>query len=226
MVPVQRTCDVENLYDFTRYYQGSWVGWHPTDAAHIQPTYVNGVGDRDVVVFRFLSKNPEGNFLVNPGFPVNWKEIQEHIDFGVPDIGMFQDGPSILYYSYNTPRAAKKGFRPRDTQMADFNSWAIRKKYALRGDRDKYDWVWHAFNPEYSTLEKAENILAKGEVVGVPISRTLGVYTLPKFRYSLLAYKRWTVGHVINPYLISIKPQFGDYEEEIARQTGAKVSVG
>jgi hypothetical protein len=225
MIPVQRSCDVETLADFSRYYTQSWVGWHPTDSTYISPCYVGGLVDGEHVQLRPLSKE-EDKYLLGEGWLVTWTELKEHLDFGIPDIGMMQDGPTILFCSYTTPRAARKGLRIREVRVADFNNWAIRKKHSLRHNNDRYDWIWSSFNPEYSTLEQAEDKINRGEIVGCPLSRTLGVYSLAKYRHSLLAYKRWTVGHIVTPYLIHIKKEYADYEEDIARQTGAEVLVG
>jgi hypothetical protein len=224
MVPIKRTCDVENIGDFARYYQSSWVGWHGTDSADIQPCFVGRMDGADTVTLRPLVKGEDSHFSLKNTFPVYWTSLKEHVDFGVPDIGMIPDGPTILFASYSTPRVAKKGFRSRDTRIADFNSYDIKKKYSAPGS-ERYDWIWFAFNPEYKSLEQAEEKLTKGEVVGVPLSRTLGVYSTPKFKNSLLAYKRWTVGQVLTPYLISLKKAYAEYEEDIAKQTGAEVIV-
>lgn len=221
----RRSCDVENIADFSRYYGNSWVGWHDEKLNFVKPCFVGGALDQNTVQLRPLAKREHGQFLVEGGIATNWETLKEHIDFGVPDIGMIPDGPTILYTSYTTPRVAKKGFRSRDTMIADFNTWDIRKKFATLHGTDKYDTVWFAFNPEYVSLEQAEDKLSKGELVGVPISRTLGVYSSYKFKFSLLAYKRWTVGHVISPFLVQLKKEYGDYEEDIARQTGAEVIV-
>lgn len=225
MIPIQRSCDVENIGDFGRYYQQSWVGWHSTDSATIQPCFVVGLLDGANAALRFLNRGENNTFTLQDRFPATWSNIRDHIDFGVPDIGIMPDGPTILFCSYTSPRQARKGFRSRETRLADFNSWDIRKKYS-RPPGDRYDWTWFAFNPEYKTLEQAEDILAKGEKVGVPLSRTLGVYTSPKYKNSLLAYKRWTIGHVVNPFLVQLRQQYSDYEEDIARQTGAEVVIG
>lgn len=226
MTPIQRSCDVENLTDFVRYYNGSWVGWHPSDAAHIMPCHVGGQVNATQFQLRPLGKRENDQFFLDTPFLATWEELQGHIDFGAPDIGMMQDGPTVLFCSYSTPRVAKKGFRGRDTRTTEFNHWDIRRKYTSNGSRDRYDWIWFAFNPEYKSLEEIEDRLAKGEAVGLPLSRTLGVYSVPKFKNSILAYKRWTVGHVVSPYLINLKREYGDYEEDIARQTGAEVIVG
>lgn len=226
MIPIQRSCDVENLGDFSRYYQSSWVGWHGTDSAHIQPCFVGAMADQEHIVLRPLAKRENDTFILENPFSVSWTKLKDSIDFGMPDIGMTPDGPTIMFCSYSTPRVAKKGYRSRDSRTSDFNGWDIRKKYIQPSVRDRYDLTWFSFNPEYISLEQAEDKLAKGEVVGLPLSRTLGIYSSPKFRHSLLAYKRWTVGHVVNPYLIHLKREYGDYEEDIARQTGAEVIVG
>lgn len=226
MVPVQRQCDVENLNDFCRYYQQAWVGWHPTDSADISPCFVNGMLDERRAILRLLSKAEGNAFFMGAPFNATWSNIREHVDFGVPEIGMIQDGPTIAFCSYSTPRQARKGFRCRDARIATFNSWQIRKKYLINVGGDRHDWTWFAFNPEYLSLERAEDRLAKGEAVGIPLSRTLGVYSLPSYKHSLLAYKRWTVGHVLSPELIHLKSEYEDYEEDISRQTGAEVIVG
>jgi len=225
MIPIQRSCDVENLQDFTRYYLGSWVGWHGSDSTFIQPAYIGHAITADTAHVKFMSKNADGRFLVGGNTLVSWSEINKHIDFGVPDIGMIADGPTVRFCSYSTPRAAKKGFRPRDVKSLSFNNWEIRKKY-VEGPQDRWDWVWFAFNPEYQGLERAENTLLNGEAVGLGLSKTLAIYSHPKFKNSLLAYKRWTIGHVVSPYLLNIKREYADYEEDIARQTGAEVIVG
>ena len=225
MIPIQRSCDVENLADFNRYYAASWVGWHPTDSAYISPCYVGPMLDGEHIQLRPLAKEGD-KYLVGTGWPVTWTDLKERIDFGLPDIGMLQDGPTILFCSYTTPRAAKKGFRARDIRVAEFNNWSIRKKHTLKHSNDRYDWTWQSFNPEYYSLGQAEDRLTKGETVGAPLSRTLGVYSQAEFKHSLLAYKRWTVGHVVTPYLIHLKREYEDYEEDIAHQTGAEVIVG
>ena len=225
MVPITRSCDCENLADFTRYYQGSWVGWHGSDSAHIQPCYVQGAVDAQHVHLRPLEKGKDNRFLVGNTFQTTWSGLRDHIDFGVPDIGMLPDGPTVLFGAYTTPRSPRKGYRSRDMKLNDFNSWDIRAKYKNNGG-ERYDWIWFAFNPEYVNLETAEEKLTKGEAVGVPLSRTLAIYSVPKFKYSLLAHKRWTVGHVVSPYLINLKREYADYEEDIENQTGAEVIVG
>lgn len=226
MIPCQRFCDVENIGDFSRYYQGAWVGYHVSDSIFIQPCYVGGMVDGNHVQLRPLT-NTEGKFTIANGFNINWENLKSRTDFGVPDIGMLPEGPTASFCSYATPRAAKKGFRSRDVRVADFNTWEIRRRYVSRSPgNERYDWTWFVFNPEYVTLEQAEDKLNKGEAVGIPISRTLAVYSLPKFKNSLLAYKRWTVGHIVNPFLIHLKREYADYEHDIARQTGAEVIVG
>lgn len=225
MIPIQRDCDVENLHDFARYYASSWVGWHPSDGAFIVPAFVGQWLGEDQLNLRFLSKAPGGGFTVGNHTPTSWTEVKAHIDFGIPDIGLYQDGPTIMYGSYASPRSPHKGYRPRNLVVSDFNQWAIRRKYT-RSSRDSYDWVWLAFNPEHKTLAQALDLIGKGSVVGIPISRTIGIYTLPKFKYPLLSYKRWTVGYVTDAYTVYIKPQYADYQTEIARQTGAKVVIG
>jgi hypothetical protein len=226
MIPLQRFCDVENLADFGRYYASSWVGWHGEDENHIKPCFVGHPLDGAHIQLRPLARGENNQLVVTPGFVASWADIKARMDFGVPDVGMMPDGPTVLFLSHSTPRAAKKGYRSRDAQITDFNSWDIRRKYNPRNPADNYSWTWFAFNPEYKTLLEAEDVLAKGEAVGIPLSRTLAVYSTPKFKNSLLAYKRWTVGHVISPYLIQIKREYADYEEDIARQTGAEVIVG
>lgn len=222
----RRSCDVENLADFNRYYQASWVGRHSDNLNYVQPCYVSGFETPESVRLRPLTKQENGNFVVEAGFPINWETLKRSVDFGMPDIGMMQDGPTVIFRSYATPRAAKKGYRSGEPRKEEFNHWAIQKKYTVRNTGERYDWVWFAFNPAYNTLAEAEAKLAKGEAVGVPLSRTLGVFSSPKYENSLLAYKRWVVGHVVSPYLVHLKREYGDYEEDIARQTGAEVIVG
>lgn len=222
MIPIQRSCDVENLADFSRYYGNSWIGWHPTDAAHISPAFVGGMQARDVVFLRFLSKTGAGEFTLGNHELTEWKSILEHIDFGLPPVGLCVDGPTISYGSYASPRTPKKGYRPNDVIFSYFNNWNIRSKYTRPG-RLNYDNVWEVFNPEYKSFPEALASLSKGDVVGIPISRTIGMYTIPKYKYPMLAYKRWTVGYVMDAYTIYVKAQYSDYANEIYRQTGAKV---
>lgn len=226
MSQAKRSCDVENMGDFGRYYNSGWVGWHDPKSDSIQPCYVAGIVEPEVIALRPLTKLSGERFSIGGQFPVAWGALKKELDFGLPDIGMFQDGPTVVYTSYATPRSPKKGFRARDMFVSEFNGWDIRKKYVAPRGGERYDWVWNAFIPTYSSLEDAENDLAKGLVVGRPLSRTLGVYSLASFKHSLLAYKRWTVGHVLNPAVVQLKPEYGDYEETIASQLGVKVIVG
>lgn len=228
MMPVQRSCDVETIGDFSRYYGNSWVGWHDEKLDYVKPCFVGGQIDGANVALRALVKTDSvDQFRIEPHFPASFDTLKNSIDFGVPDIGMMQDGPTILFFSYTTPRVAKKGYRSREAMTADFNSWDIRKKYNWKSNiMERYDFIWNAFNPQYFTLEQAEEKLSGGELVGIPISRTVGIYSSPRFKFSLLAYKRWTIGHVISPYLVQLKREYADYEEDIVRQTGAEVIVG
>lgn len=215
----KRECDVETLNDFSRYYTSSWVGWHDKDKDYVTPISVSYPINEESIGFRPLSRE----LTVGPAFGLTLAQMKEQIDFGVPDIGMIPEGPTIKYHSYTTPRAPSKGFRPRNLRNYEFNSWDIRKKYQLDGN--EYARVFFAFNPSYSTLSEAEVKLVEGSAVGVALSRTLGVYSSPKYVYSLLAYKRWTVGHILSPYLIQLKEEFSAYEEDISKQTGAEVIV-
>lgn len=176
---------------------------------------------------RPLSKLPDGEIYLNPQMEVPWKDALQLLDFGVPDVGMTADGPTVVYCSYNSPRQPRKGFRPREMSVTDFNGWAIRNKYALThaSPTGGYPWIWFTFNPEYPTLARAQDLLESGEKIGVALSRTIGVYSSPRHRYSLLAYKRWTVGYILDPSSIFIMPQYEDYAIEISRLTGAKVSI-
>lgn len=226
MVPIQRSCDVENLADFSRYYAGSWVGWHPTDAVHTTPCYVGHLLDPDHIQLRPLSKIETGQIMLDSTWAPSWDDIKSHIDFGLPEIGMAPSGPTVVFSSYNTPRSPKKGYRARDTKLSEFNSHDIRKKYpSSRNALDRNDWVWFAFNPEYLDLQRALTTLEEGQAVGLPLSNTLGAYCLSKFRYPLLAYKRWTIGYISNHKLVYIKSPYADYEEDIIRQTGAEVVI-
>lgn len=226
MLPIQRSCDVENILDFIRYYQSSWVGWHPEDVDKIYPCFVGGISlNHDSVTLRSLIKTEDGKINLDTTLTSTWKDLNERIDFGLPDIGMIQEGPTVAFCSYSTPRMAKKGYRTRDAKITNFNDWEIRNKYISNSEIDKYASIWSIFNPKYVSLEEAEEQLSKGSIVGTPLSRTLGVYSLPKFEHSLLAYKRWTIGYVVNPFLIHIRKEYADYEEDIASQTGAEVVV-
>lgn len=221
---LKRTCDVENLTDFSRYYSGAWINWNRNEKESY-PCYVGGLDTTQTIALRPLSRKENGYFVELP-FTTSWDELKEKAEFGVPSIGMMPDGPTISFCSYYTLRAPKKGFRSRDLSISDFNSWEIAKKYSKNSMDDRKDRVWFAFKPEYSTLEQAQEKLSKGEAVGIPININVGIYSLPKFKYPLLAYKRWTVGYLESPNLIHLKKQYADYEEYLANHTNAKVIVG
>lgn len=221
MIPIKRSCDVENLADFARYYQGAWVGWHG-DKEEITPCLVNRLLTADDIQLRPLSKDG----YIQTAFAANLEKLKERIDFGLPDIGMVVDGPTVVFSSYMTPRTPKKGYRSRDLAVHPFNHWRIKTKYSQRFGVDRFDFTWFAFNPEYKTLEQANAELSEGKAVGIPVSRTLALYTMPEFKHSLLAYKRWTVGFVDPRNIVHLKPEYADYENDILKQTGSKVLVG
>lgn len=219
-----RPHDVENMADFSRYYANSYVGYRGSDSAHVNPAMVGPLerGNNSILI-RCLEKMDKG-FNMGAYFSIDWNTLKKQIDFGRPDIGMLDDGPTVIFASYNTPRQAHKGFRIRELQMEQFNGWDIRGQYrAAYPSNDRYEWLWTVYNPDYRRLKEAYDDIQSGKRVGQALSRMIGIYSVAKSPHPLLAYKRWTVGYMENPTLIRVFPLYQAYSEDIKRQTGAEV---
>jgi hypothetical protein len=223
---ITRLCDVENEVDFNRYYQASWVGWHGKQDSPVPVLIgghigVNPAGVR-ILGLRFLG--PEGVLGDYESF--TYEEVKAHIDFGRPRVGMVKDGPTLVFLSTNTPREPHKGLRPRTLRVHEFNRFELRNWHPVRSRYDeRLDWVKSIFNPKFPTIPDALKQLEEGKEVGIPINLTMGLYTIPGSAHPLFAYKRWTVGYVLNAQQVCIYDNYLDYAEEIRRQTGLEVQL-
>lgn len=225
-MPLTRECDVESLQDFSRYYSSGWVGYH-TKNGTIKPAHV-GRDRGDGVLARTLA--PLGDdYTYEDMFELSFRDLKNKIDFGRPEVGMMEDGPTVIYMSYSTPRQAHKGFRTRELILSEFNSADLRPYYApnrpARTGVERHDWVWSAFNPTSYSFANGYALLQDGKRVGVPISRLVGLYTLTDSEVPLVAYKRWNVGYAPDPKTIRIHKKYLDYSEDLAAQTGAEVQL-
>jgi len=140
---------------------------------------------------------------------------------------MIQDGETLSFLGWSTPRNPRKGFRLNEITTTEFNTYETGGKKAKKGAYDtyKYPWVWQCFNPSYTPFRDALIQLQEGDKVGVPISRVVGLYTLPNSVHPLVAYKRWTIGYVVTEAHVRIFRAYTDYEGEIHKQTGAEVTL-
>lgn len=220
---MRRTCDVESTADFHRYYTSGWLGMDLPGAASVTPVLI-AAAQADVVAVKQLSKSAEG-FQLSKYSNYSWDDFKKMAQFGRPDIGMIRVGPSVCFTSFSTPRNAHKGFRPGEVRQYDFNSWQIRDKVPLGRGRDNYDTVWQAFNPNYPSIHDAWRQLEAGEAAGLPLNRTFALYTLPDCPYPLLAYKRWTIGHMPYPHLVRLNRSFEEYRADIARKLNIEVQL-
>lgn len=221
---MRRTCDVEHTQDFHRYYTNGWLGMNLPGAAHVTPVLI-AAAQADIVAVKQLSKGLEGGFVLSKYTNYPWQDFQRMAQFGRPDIGMIRLGPSVCFTSFSTPRNAHKGFRPGEIRQYDFNSWQIREKVALGRSRDNYDTVWQAFNPNYPSVYDGWKQLEAGEAAGVPLTRTFALYTVPDCPHPLLAYKRWTIGHMPYPNLVRLNRPFEEYRADVARKLNIEVQV-
>jgi len=226
---MRRGIDVENLHDMCRYYEQAFVGLRE-DKGTITPLLIGAPGGVIQEEQTFLAKrlllNDDGGFVLSGWTTLKLPEVEKRIDFGTPDIGMIQDGETLIFLSNTSTRIGRKGFRLNHSKSYEFNSYeSLGKKSNNKYDINKYDMVWRVFNPSYLPLNDALAKLAIGELIGTPLSLTLGLYTLPNSVYPLVAYKRWTVGYIINSTQIRLFKAVRDYEGEIRRQTGAEVVI-
>lgn len=221
---ITRQCDVETVQDFARYYASSYVGWHGRLKEAVSPAYISNLsGDR--VLMRFLSKD-DSRINMSEAEEVTFKDIKEHVDFGRPTLGLTKDGPTIIFLSQSTPREGRKGLRVRESKIHEFNSFEIQSYYLRPATySDRLDWVWSGFNPIYTPFQEALKQLESGSTLGVPLTKDLGLYTLPKSPYPLVSYKRWTVGYVRSSALIYLYSFYADYEQYIRNRTEVEVQI-
>lgn len=220
---ITRECDVETIADFARYYAGSFVGWHGRDPKGLILPALVGRMDGDKIQLRLYNKGERG---IGAG---DWElhnldSLKANIDFGRPRIGILEDGPTIVFMSQTSSREPRKGFRVREAKMYEFNGWESRGLWFKQNPyNERLDWIWDSFNPRHTGFKESLDKLYKGERIGVALTTDMGLYTLPKVLYPLVAFKRWTIGYVRSEVLIVLHPSFSDYEQEIRRITGVEV---
>lgn len=220
---ITRPCDVETSADFGRYYHGGWIAYHGDN--DVYPFQVGRV-QRDLVSGYIMDKK-SGTCELHE-HQADWNELRIQCDFGKPDVGMVNNGDTVIYGAYRGVREASRGFRPDRVSFYDFNYWPLRKQLRdLPAPRSsgRRDIVWQAFFPQYAKLNEALRRLEDGSSAGEPISRCYGVYTLPDSVYPLLAYKRWTIGYFYSPSHVYVSPLYKDYAADIQKQLGIEVSV-
>jgi len=221
---ITRECDVENIADFARYYAGSFVGWHGREPGRVIPALVGRL-DGNKIQTKFFTL-ADGTFT-----PSNWElhtleELKENIDFGRPRLGVMEDGPTIVFMSQTTPREPRKGLRIREARIHEFNGWETRNLLVKQNPyNERMDLVWAAFNPEPAPFTSSLKRLYTGERIGVSLTQDVGLFTLPKVQYPLVAFKRWTIGHVRTESSIILQPQYADYRQELQKVTGVEVKI-
>jgi hypothetical protein len=218
-----RPCDVENISDFNRYYTNSWVGYHEDpDSEKILPAFVSNPGTGTSTALKFLTKKG-GSWQLGSWNMLTLEDLEKHLDFGRPNIGMVDDGPTVVFLSYSTPRAPSKGLRTRDARINNFNDHEIYR-YRTPRSSERYDWIYHAFNPAYLNLDEALKQLNNGEKIGVALSPVLALFTSSTSKFPVLAYKRWSIGYLQDKTAI-LNPQYQEYAEPVAKQLQVKVAV-
>lgn len=221
---ITRECDVENIADFARYYAASFVGWHDRNQQNVIPANIGRLDGASIQV-RFLNKE-NAPFSISEVKYFKFQELKEHIDFGRPRLGIVEDGPTIAFLSQTSPREPRKGLRIRDAHYIGFNGWETRNLLARHNPyNERLEWIWAAFNPQFTPFKEALAKLNSGERIGVALSQDIGLYTKPQILYPLIAFKRWTVGYIRSEVLAILHPSFADYEQEIRNITGTEVRI-
>lgn len=221
---IKRECDVETPRDFLRYYLHGFLGFPRPDLGVIFPFTPVNADDR-VVLGRILQKDGEKYSYAEAAH--QWPLFRELVHFGRPNVGMVHDGPSVVYLSYRSERNSARGLRLDRAVFHDFNNWYLRKQPGRvpPNTNSRHDLVWESFNPNYSSVSAAWQRLNDGKTTGVPLSLHYGAYTVPDGRFPLLAYKRWTIGHLTGPETVSIHRKFHEYQPDIQRRLKVGVTL-
>lgn len=191
----------------------------------VVPAYVGSPSaDLKESGIKLLDKSPDGKWTTGSWQWADLTTLKEKIDFGKPDIGMTPDGPTMVYLAYSTPRAPLKGLRTREARVNHFNTNDIRGYINPMGG-DRYDWIDFSFNPHFATVDEAWEQINKGEKVGVPLNRFMGIFSTKSERYPLFAYKRWSVGYMPESNRVILNPTYSEYASTISSRLGITVQT-
>lgn len=201
-----RPCDVENMSDFHRYYHSCYVGI-PRNGK-VSPGLVISCGETNSLL-QVITKQQDGSVIpVNE--QIDFINLKSNSLFSRPLLGMISVKDRLMYQSVKGERAPKKGYNPRSTSHKVFLGWDVSTKIQVPRTAD-YDVVWTTYNPEYVGFREAFHKLANGDSVGLATSRNTGLFNPQDSEYPLIAYKRWTIGHMRSPNEAVLPNSFSDY---------------
>lgn len=217
----QKPCDVETLQDFAKYYGqgmnrqvfGIYDEKHKTTVpAH----YISGGETRPMTIVP-MRKQEDKTFALQwdetHPMSVSWEECKKLADFGIPKVGMVQVGSEIAYGSMAGDRNSARGLDLNRIAWTDFNHWYLRKNYGPTVPTHHFfmEILWQVYTREYPSVGTAWNDVMMGKAIGVAVHPNFGLYTLPDCAAPILAYKKWSVGHLPSPHYVILHPKFVDY---------------
>lgn len=192
-------CDVETIKDFFQYYRGRYLGYRPNlGESEIFPAIIPENAERQPAPTHI------GLRYYDPGYKPNSDEHQlqllnvpfknmsnGHYAFGAPILGTTLFGPTYGYFLGFPLRESVKGIATHKLTFVVPNH-TFFSKYA-RGTKEKSKYlsaidgrhfgypsemelVYWIYNKKYYSFVQAWQMLHKGERLGCPLSRNIGLF--------------------------------------------------
>lgn len=208
--------DVTTAADFAKYYSESYVRakridkgvfyipprpMERADSVTMYPIGENGVYERENVIY------------------IPFSELETHIAFGLPPLGMVVNQNLLMFVSQNFKRTGMRGLSryrghlqilTQDTpiykQFASVNGvWNL--SYALQDGRFARDVLW----PTYVNAKDSIDLIRRGEVAAIAINRDFGIGLSGVYKNPILYYKTDAIGEIVDSQTIRLNKYAEEY---------------
>lgn len=192
-------CDVENADDFWNYYNSSWI------LVNDEPHKVSRLAGQGA--FELIGLDTGRKVLT-------LNELKKIAVFGKPLLGNVAWGSSYVYLYTKGIRTAHKGLMYDDSlSYTAFNDYYTSTRLGEpEFNIQDFRAVREVFSPTYSTYSGAFHSLQIGESLGIPVSRTIGLFTVPNSSFPLVSYKAQQVGWAPDHNTVVLQDQYKDYD--------------
>lgn len=232
-----RSHDCMDLRDFYQYYTGRYFAWKNDDDS-VTSCCLHPGRDRGVEATYLRKYLPSNTGTMD--FNASWKDIKAKGLFGSPVLGntVFQD--TFVYITGHPLRESQKGVGMGGLHFTIPNQYFYLSKFGRNmpelsmafggafGEYSELGLMHNVYNKSFTEFRDAMRILERGEKLGVPISKSLGIHFIEGSPHIHVSYKSQVIGRVVDGvegHQIRITPDNQWLEQAVALHVPNDVSV-